>query len=118
MTASAPPPPVRDDRDRVALTSVPMFDRMTPEGVVWADGKVAKVDAIIWCTGFRASLDYLAGLALVGANGKVAVSREGQALAEPRLWFLGYGGWTGFASATLIGCGRMARETVRAISSR
>jgi cation diffusion facilitator CzcD-associated flavoprotein CzcO len=111
-------PPVRDARDRGALTSVPIFDRMTPEGVVWADGKAAKVDAIIWCTGFRASLDYLAGLALVGADGKVAVSREGQSLAEPRLWLLGYGDWTGFASATLIGCGRMARETVRAISSQ
>jgi putative flavoprotein involved in K+ transport len=111
-------PPVRAARNRGALTSVPMFDRMTPEGVVWADGKVAKVDAIIWCTGFRPSLDYLAGLALVGADGRVAVNRVGQALAEPRLWLLGYGDWTGFASATLIGCGRMARETVRAITAQ
>ena len=111
-------PPVREARDRGALTRVPMFDRITPDGVTWADGKAAKVDAIIWCTGFRASLHYLAGLALVGADGRVAVNREGQTLAEPRLWLLGYGDWTGFASATLIGCGRMARETVRAISSQ
>lgn len=108
-------PPVREARDRGVLTTVPMFERMTPAGVAWADGTGAKVDAIIWCTGFRASLDYLASLQIVDANRKVAVSQQGQALAEPRLWLLGYGDWTGFASATLIGCGRMARETVRAL---
>ena len=26
-----------------------------------------------------------------------------------RLWLVGYGSWTGFASATLIGVGRTAR---------
>jgi len=31
---------------------------------------------------------------------------------EPRLWLVGYGEWTGFASATLIGVGRSARATV------
>ncbi len=108
-------PPVREARDRGVLTSLPMFERMTPQGVVWADGTSANVDAIIWCTGFRASLDYLAGLRIVSADGKVAVSQQGQSLAEPRLWLLGYGDWTGFASATLIGCGRMARETVRSL---
>ena len=32
-----------------------------------------------------------------------------RSLAEPRLWLVGYGEWTGFASATLIGVGRTAR---------
>jgi hypothetical protein len=31
---------------------------------------------------------------------------------EPRLWLVGYGDWTGYASATLIGVGRTARTTV------
>jgi len=110
-------PPVRDARDRGALASVPMFERMTLEGVIWPDGRRASVDAIIWCTGFRAALDCLDGLQVVGIDGKVAVDARGMALAEPRLWLLGYGDWTGFASATLIGCGRMARETVRAIAA-
>ena len=110
-------PPVREARDRGMLTSVPMFERMTSDGVVWADGAAAKVDAIIWCTGFRAALDWLKGLEIIGADGKVPVSDQGQARAEPRIWLLGYGDWTGFASATLIGCGRMARETVRALSA-
>ena len=108
-------PPVREARDRGDLASVPMFERMTPRGAVWPDGHETAVDAIIWCTGFRPSLPYLNGLGVLGPDGKVAVSPQGQALAEPRLWLLGHGDWTGFASATLIGCGRMARETVRAI---
>ncbi len=93
-----------------------MFERITPDSVVWADGRTIKVDAIFWCTGFRPSLDFLAGLRIIGADGKVAVSEQGQALAEPRLWRLGYRDWTGFASATLIDCGRTAREAARAIS--
>jgi hypothetical protein len=44
------------------------------------------------------------------------VSSMGQVNAEPALWLHGYGDWTGFASATLIGSGRMAREIVRAIA--
>jgi hypothetical protein len=28
------------------------------------------------------------------------------------LWLVGYGDWTGYASATLIGVGRTARATV------
>ncbi|GLK73491.1 hypothetical protein GCM10017643_36080 [Ancylobacter dichloromethanicus] len=35
-----------------------------------------------------------------------------RAVAQPRLWLAGYGNWTGAASATLIGAGRMARELV------
>jgi hypothetical protein len=38
-----------------------------------------------------------------------------RAVAEPRLWLLGYGDWTGEASATLIGVGRTARSTVRQV---
>jgi hypothetical protein len=33
------------------------------------------------------------------------------------LWLVGYGDWTGFASATLIGVGRSARATVEEIGS-
>ena len=34
-----------------------------------------------------------------------------------RLWLRGYGEWTGFASATLIGIGRSARSTAEEIVS-
>lgn len=108
-------PPVRAARDRGALRSIPMFECMTPDGVSWPDGHSTIVDAVIWCTGFRAALDYLSDLQIVNAEGKVAVDVHGNAIAEPRLWLLGYGDWTGFASATLIGCGRMARDTARTL---
>jgi hypothetical protein len=34
---------------------------------------------------------------------------------ERRLWLVGYGDWTGYASATLVGVGRTARSTVEEI---
>lgn len=107
--------PVRAARDRGALISIPMFERMTPDGVIWPDGQAAIVDAVIWCTGFPAASDYLGCLQIVSAEGKVAVDAHGNAIAEPRLWLLGCGDWAGFASATLIGCGRMARDTARTL---
>ncbi|MDY6981905.1 MAG: ArsO family NAD(P)H-dependent flavin-containing monooxygenase [Pseudomonadota bacterium] len=111
-------PPVREARDRGALHSVRPFARMTRDGVIWSDGSETCVDAVIWCTGFRAALGYLTELGIVGSDGRVAVTAQGQAIAEPRLWLHGFGDWTGFASATLIGCGRMARDSVRAIAEQ
>lgn len=69
------------------------------------------IDAVIWCTGFRPALDHLAPLGIGEANGHVAVSGT-RAVREPRLWLVGYGEWTGFASATILGVGRTARATV------
>lgn len=108
-------PPVRAARDRGDLTTVRMFERMTATGVVWPDGTSSVIDAVIWCTGFRPSLGYLDGLGIVGGDCKVAVTAQGQSVDEPKLWLLGFGDWTGFASATLVGCGRVARDTIRAI---
>ena len=36
-------------------------------------------------------------------------------MRQPRLWMLGYGEWTGAASATLAGITRNARDTVQAV---
>jgi len=49
------------------------------------------------------------------ADGKIAVDGT-RACKEPRLWLVGYGEWTGAASATLIGVSRTARSTVNEIS--
>ena len=80
----------------------------------WADGRHAEVDAVIWCTGFRPALDHLQPLGVVEADGKVAVEGT-RALRQPNLWLVGYGEWTGAASATLIGVTRTARSTVSEI---
>ena len=107
-------PPVREARDRGVLTSVPMFTRMTPHGVLWPDGREEPVDAVIWCTGFRAALDHLAPLGVIEPNRRVRTAGT-RSLVEPRLWLVGYGNWTGYASATIIGVGRTARAAVEQI---
>lgn len=103
--------PVRAARDRGALSARPMFVRFTPRGVLWPEGSESPADAVIWATGFRPALDHLLTLGVVDSDGRVAVHGTRSA-AEPRLWLLGYGDWTGYASATLIGVGRSARATV------
>ncbi|MGY6019825.1 ArsO family NAD(P)H-dependent flavin-containing monooxygenase [Streptomyces spinosirectus] len=108
-------PPVREARDRGLLTAGPMFTRLVPGGVEWADGTRAEADAIIWCTGFRPALSHLTRLQLRGRRGHIATEGT-RALDEPRLHLLGYGDWTGPASATLIGVGRPARDAARAIA--
>ncbi|MFF7441534.1 ArsO family NAD(P)H-dependent flavin-containing monooxygenase [Streptomyces sp. NPDC008122] len=109
-------PPVRVARDAGLLKAQPMFDRITPTGVAWSDGTTADADAIIWCTGFRPALSHLAPLGLRGPGGRIPAHGT-QALGEPRLHLLGYGDWTGPASATLIGVGRPAREAARSIAA-
>jgi cation diffusion facilitator CzcD-associated flavoprotein CzcO len=107
--------PVRAARDRGGLPSRRMFERFTENGVVWGDGGEEFIDAVIWCTGFEPAVDFLKPLGVVEENGKVEVEGT-RSVKEPRLWMVGYGNWTGFASATLIGVGRSARATVQGIS--
>ncbi|MEV4160801.1 ArsO family NAD(P)H-dependent flavin-containing monooxygenase [Nonomuraea dietziae] len=104
-------PPVREARDRGVLKAEPMFSRITREGIVWPDGTSLPCDAIIWCTGFRPALGHLAPLRLRGPGGLIPVNGT-RAVGEPRLHLLGYGDWTGPASATLVGAGRTARGAV------
>jgi putative flavoprotein involved in K+ transport len=117
--------PVRRARDAGHLTSTPMFDRMTATGVVWTDGREEQVDAVIWCTGFRPALEHLRPLGVLEPVGEPALGRSRvrvdsasgtRSILEPRLWLVGYGDWTGYASATLVGVGRAARATVEEIA--
>jgi putative flavoprotein involved in K+ transport len=107
-------PTVKEARERGVLSSVRPFTTITPSGVVWTSGREEEVDAIIWATGYRPALDHLTSLDLVEQTGRVALQGT-RAEREPRLWMLGYGDWTGFASATLIGVGRTARAAVEEI---
>ncbi|MFF1535255.1 ArsO family NAD(P)H-dependent flavin-containing monooxygenase [[Kitasatospora] papulosa] len=108
-------PPVRAARDAGLLAAKPMFARLTADGVQWADSSHTGVDAVIWCTGFRPALAHLAPLNLRSARGHIPTDST-RALGEPRLHLLGYGDWTGPASATLIGVGRPALDAARAIA--
>lgn len=124
LAADSPPPgglgdvvmvePVKVARARGVLHAVRPFERFTEQGVVWPDGRETPVDAVIWCTGFRPALQHLRGLGVVNAQGRVDVAGT-RSVLEPRLWLGGYGEWTGFASATLAGVLRGARDTAREI---
>ncbi|WP_431268006.1 NAD(P)-binding domain-containing protein [Dankookia sp. P2] len=111
-------PPVREARARGALSgSRRPFVRLEAESAVWPDGARIAADAILWCTGFRPALDHLAPLGILAPDGRAPVAPGGRALGEPRLWLLGYGDWTGMASATLAGITRTARATVAEVAA-
>lgn len=109
-------PPVREARARGVLIARPPFARLEADAAVWPDGTRVPADAIIWCTGFRPALSHLAPLGVVEADGLVRVDEQGRSLREPRLWLLGYGDWTGMASATLAGVTRAARAVARGVA--
>ena len=110
-------PPVRAAREEGRLGDLrPPVARFTPDGAAWADGAGEPVDAVVWCTGFRPALGFLAPLGVVRSDGRVEAEGT-RSVAEPRLWLVGYGQWTGFASATLVGVGRSARATAREVSA-
>lgn len=106
--------PVRNARARGLLKTRRPFTGFTAQGVRWEDGTEEPIDAVIWCTGFRAALEHVRPLGILEVDGRIAVE-DGRARLEPRLWLHGYGDWTGPASATLIGAGRTARERADAI---
>ncbi|ANB03983.1 pyridine nucleotide-disulfide oxidoreductase [Streptomyces ambofaciens] len=110
-------PAVRAARDAGLLHVKPMFARLTATGVRWSDGSQSDADAIVWCTGFRPALSHLAPLNLRGSRGGIPTDGT-RAVGEPRLHLLGYGDWTGPASATLIRVGRPAGDAVRHIAGQ
>ncbi|MCQ4260470.1 ArsO family NAD(P)H-dependent flavin-containing monooxygenase [Stutzerimonas stutzeri] len=105
---------VKDARTRGVLNARRPFVRFTENGVEWDDGQLEAVDVVIWCTGFRPALGHLKGLGVIEPDGKVAVE-NGRSVKQPNLWLMGYGDWTGPASATLIGVTRYARNAVEQI---
>lgn len=105
---------VKEARSRKVFKSVRPFMRFTEDSLLWADGHEEKIDVVIFCTGFKYSLSHLSPLSVVNSAGKV--DTEGTRVTSiPGLWLVGYGNWTGFASATLIGVGRTAKATVEEI---
>jgi putative flavoprotein involved in K+ transport len=109
-------PSVKESRTRGVLHSVRPFVGFTTDGVIWPDGRETPIDVVIWCTGFRPALDHVAPLGIVEADGHIVVNGT-RAIREPQLWLVGYGDWTSFASATILGVGRTARATVAEIDA-
>ncbi|RKN58148.1 NAD(P)/FAD-dependent oxidoreductase [Micromonospora costi] len=100
---------VRRLREQGVLDRLPMFDRITPDGVAWDDGRFVPADTILWCTGFRAALDHLAPLKLRGPGGGIVMDGT-RVVADDRIHLIGYG-----PSASTIGANRAGRAAVREI---
>lgn len=107
-------PAVVEARERKILHSKGQIDAITVDGVRWESGEEERFDAIVWCTGFRPATQHLASLGITDSNGRVDTTGT-KANAVDGLWLVGYGNWTGFASATLIGVGRSAKSTINEI---
>src|SRR4051794_7724179 len=102
------------------LVARPMFSRVTATGVEWDAPTGACADAgwvdgpsfveartLLWCTGFRASLDHLTPLRLRAPGGGIVMDGT-QVVADPRVQLVGYG-----PSASTVGANRAGREAVR-----
>ncbi|MFE9044546.1 NAD(P)-binding domain-containing protein [Streptomyces sp. NPDC007818] len=88
------------------LDRQPMFERITPTGAVWADGRTVEADVILWATGFRPAIDHLAPLRLRGPGGGIRLEGT-RALLDERVHLVGYG-----PSASTIGANRAGRAAV------
>ncbi|MFE9567762.1 NAD(P)-binding domain-containing protein [Streptomyces sp. NPDC006692] len=100
---------VRAARAKGALDRLPMFDRITPDGVAWDDGRTIEADVIIWATGFRPVIDHLAPLRLREPGGGIRLEGT-RAVRDERVHLVGYG-----PSASTIGANRAGRAAVRDI---
>ncbi|WP_334151933.1 NAD(P)-binding domain-containing protein [Microbacterium sp.] len=91
----------------------PMFERIEPDGVRWADGSFERVDVILWATGFRPAIGHLAPLHLRSAAGGIQLDRDGRgttAVKDPRIQLVGYG-----PSASTIGANRAGRSAAKGV---
>ena len=89
----------------------PMFETITPDGVVLPDGSHWSADVILWATGFRPAIGHLAPLRLRSAHGGIQLDGT-TAVADPRVQLVGYG-----PSASTIGANRAGRAAARAVST-
>lgn len=105
---------VKEARDRKVLHTKRPFQSFYKKGVIWKDGTQEPFDVVIWCTGFKANLGHLAALNIT-ENNRIETQYT-RSIKEPNLWLMGYGSWTGFASATIYGVGKTARQTVKEIT--
>ncbi len=96
-------PAIEAMRARGVLNRLPMFSEITEDGVRWPDGTALRADVILWCTGFRSSLDHLAPLMLREPGGGIVMTGRlaTQVAKDPRVHLVGYG-----PSASTIGANR------------
>ena len=107
-------PSVKEARSRGVLNSSGKFESIYENGVLWSDGTKEDFDVIIWCTGFGYATSFLKEIVNTDERG-IVKTKESKAIEVKGLWLAGYGNWTGYASATLIGINRNAKQTIQEI---
>jgi putative flavoprotein involved in K+ transport len=78
----------------------------TEAATAWTRSSGAPASAPPWSTWCRSGV--------LESDGRIAVQGS-RSLRESRLWLVGYGDWTGMASATLAGVTRAARSAVQEV---
>jgi cation diffusion facilitator CzcD-associated flavoprotein CzcO len=96
---------------RGAYARRPVFARVEPDGVRWADGSFEPAGAIVWATGFRPAVTHLAPLHLRSELGGITLDGT-TAVADPRVQLVGYG-----PSASTIGANRAGRVAARGVAA-
>lgn len=101
-------------RARGVLQRLPMFSDITEDGVHWPDGTSLKADVILWCTGFRSSLDHLAPVVHREESGGIVMTGRlaTQVASDPRIHLVGYG-----PSASTIGANRAGSAAAQELMS-
>ena len=100
------------ERNGTRLPLVPMYHPAAalhqPEA-----STVVRADVILWCTGFRSSLDHLAPLRLRGPGGGITMTGRlaTQVAGDARVHLVGYG-----PSASTIGANRAGRAAARELT--
>lgn len=89
-------PPVLEARDSGRLRATPMFTSLNE----------VEAEHLIWCTGFRPAL------------GPFRPLLDGRTPTVEGLYLVGYGDWTGPASATLAGVSPFARAVAQQVARR
>ena len=104
---------VKDARSRGVLVKQEDIKNFTENAIVTANHKLP-IDVVICCRGFKTQLNHLSGLNLnLDVN---QLSDDSHSNDYKSLWFVGYGEWSGFASATIIGVQKHAKKVAEQIT--
>ncbi|SEE69894.1 putative flavoprotein involved in K+ transport [Jiangella alba] len=93
-----------------------MFTAFDGDCVVWADGERERVDAVVFATGYRPDLAYLAPLGALDEHG-LPRHAEGISTTHPGLVYLGLEFQRSFSSNTLRGVSRDADHVVQPLAA-
>lgn len=93
--------------DGILVSDGPLQE-LTENGVVLESGEHIKADAILWATGFRATVGHLAPLGLRARGGGIEMNGV-RVEQDPRVFMVGYG-----ASASTLGATRAGRRAAHA----